>query len=183
VTVTGCDSILTQGLSVLDLPDVIFNVPADETVCLEGETISLTGSPSGGEFLGDGITENNFIPASAGIGEHMLYYFYEDDNCCKDIDSVQINVVDCLGLSVQKRDMIKVYPNPFNDFTTIDFGRELTVDDQILVYNTLGEEVYRNVHAGESKLVFTKKEFEKGVYFLSLVSDKETIFTVKLIVQ
>ena len=45
------------------------------------------------------MTGSSFDPATAGEGEFIIYYTYEDDSLCQAADSVTITVVDCLGLN------------------------------------------------------------------------------------
>ncbi|MGB1318421.1 MAG: lamin tail domain-containing protein, partial [Flavobacteriales bacterium] len=43
---------------------------------------TLTGSPAGGVFFGDGLDGNDFNPAFAGVGTHSIVYTYVDGNGC-----------------------------------------------------------------------------------------------------
>ena len=48
--------------------------------CITDETVTLTGSPAGGVFTGDGINGNTFSPATAGAGDHVITYTKDDKN-------------------------------------------------------------------------------------------------------
>jgi gliding motility-associated-like protein len=48
------------------------NLPA--SVCLNGETITLQGSPAGGTFTVDGAVRTTFSPITAGVGYHIITY-------------------------------------------------------------------------------------------------------------
>lgn len=48
------------------------------TYCYYDAAVTLSGSPSGGTFSGDGITGNTFDPAQAGSGSHDITYTYDD---------------------------------------------------------------------------------------------------------
>jgi len=66
---------------------------ADTTVCVQSSSFNLSSrvSPTGGWFIGPGITQaqlGTFNPASAGVGVHSIYY---DRLGCR--DSLRITVV------------------------------------------------------------------------------------------
>lgn len=57
------------------------------TYCAYQPNFSIQGIPSGGVFLGTGITGNslngwNFNPIAAGVGNHNIIYTYTDSNNC-----------------------------------------------------------------------------------------------------
>lgn len=184
ITIMGCDSIFTQELTVLDLPVVIFSDFEDEIVCLDVGAIGLGAIPSGGVFYGDGVTENIFTPSAAGEGDHTLYYSFENESGCSNTDSIQITVVDCLGLPNENQTQITIFPNPFDDYTTINFGEELIENHVIVIYNALGQEVYRNERVTGSTLEIKKEQLGVGVYILSLLNpNSEELFSAKLIIE
>ncbi len=99
VTVTnafGCTDDTTFSVKVNALP-VITCTPL--SLCINSSSISLNtciGSPSGGTgiYTGDGINGNNFDPATAGQGTHIITYTYMDinSNCTQKVTS-PINVL------------------------------------------------------------------------------------------
>jgi len=71
----GCDEFLME---VLPLPEV--TCPGSFEVSINEPPFQLSGGwPEGGEYLINGINEGTnptFSPATAGIGEHLIQYFY-----------------------------------------------------------------------------------------------------------
>lgn len=65
------------------------------------------------------------------------------------------------------------YPNPFNPSTTIKFTIPETGDVNIIVYNTLGEEMKSvnllNKNAGELEYSFNAASLSSGVYFYKIM--------------
>ena len=61
------------------------------------------------------------------------------------------------------------YPNPFNPSTKIKFAIPETGDVNIIIYNTVGEEVKNvnliNKNAGELDYSFNASSLSSGVYF------------------
>src|SRR5690606_26950856 len=77
----GCQADTQQAVTVYALPVVSFNALTD--VCLNGPAVLLTGgTPSGGQYFGTGVTNNQFDPALAGIGQHTIQYAFTDGNGC-----------------------------------------------------------------------------------------------------
>jgi hypothetical protein len=63
-----------------------FNAPtidAQGPFCLDAAAVTLTGSPAGGTFSGDGVSGTTFTPATAGVGTHTITYTYTQNGCNK----------------------------------------------------------------------------------------------------
>ncbi len=63
-------------------PDV--RCPANFAVCVDAAPITLTGRtgeyPAGGIYSGNGVNNNIFTPAVAGVGDHLITYTYTYPN-------------------------------------------------------------------------------------------------------
>ncbi|MDD5508893.1 MAG: HYR domain-containing protein [Bacteroidales bacterium] len=67
--------------------------PDDMEALLTDPPFALTGGlPAGGVYSGNGVTEGWFDPATAGNGEHIITYAYEDENGCTDLCTFLITV-------------------------------------------------------------------------------------------
>ena len=75
---TGCTSSASRTIVVLSAPSV--NAGNDLAVCEGGANVSLTGSPAGGTWAGNGVSGSggaySFSAASAGVGTFTLAYTY-----------------------------------------------------------------------------------------------------------
>jgi len=64
------------------------------------------------------------------------------------------------------------YPNPFNPVTTINYDLAATVQVELLVYNSLGQQVATLVHdtqpAGRYSVSFDGSRLASGLYFYSI---------------
>jgi hypothetical protein len=59
----------------------------------EANIATLTGSPTGGYFTGNGITENKWNPATAGVGTHDIYYhFFNTTQACNTTNKQTLTV-------------------------------------------------------------------------------------------
>jgi gliding motility-associated-like protein len=57
-----------------------WNLP--DTVCITTNSLLLSASPAGGVFSGTGVSNNAFLPDSAGLGNHILTYRYNQGDIC-----------------------------------------------------------------------------------------------------
>lgn len=98
---------------------------------------------------------------------------------------LEMTLVDSvLGLPENSQNKISIYPNPFDEFTIISFGEELTENHTVIIYNILGEEVYRNEYVTGKSLEIKKTDWSAGVYILNLFSvNLEKAFSTKLVVE
>lgn len=183
--VEGCINSDSIQITIWDLPSVTFNDLGDNTLCSTESALGLIATPVGGVFSGTGVLESEFSPISAGEGEYTLYYEYEDINGCSSIDSIELSVVDCLSLEEDENNPFLVYPNPFKDHTTLDFGDIIPEKGYtVRINNILGQEVYLNENVIGSSLTIEKGELGVGVFVLSLYnSDFEELFSTKLFVE
>ncbi len=77
-----CEDFATQTIEVFDLPNVTLSL-TDSIFCPDDPIVDLSGGvPSGGTYLGNGVTNNQFDPSSAGVGIHPIDYEYIDTNGC-----------------------------------------------------------------------------------------------------
>lgn len=89
----SCSNTALKSVSVYDLPVVGFT-GLDSSYCIDASADSLTGTPSGGVFTGQGITGDNFNPALSGSGSHIINYVYSDANNCSNSISGNVIVLD-----------------------------------------------------------------------------------------
>jgi hypothetical protein len=59
---------------------------------------ALVGTPSGGIFIGPGVSESTFTPSVAGPGTHTIIYTYVDDNGC--VNSTGLCTSVSLGIGI-----------------------------------------------------------------------------------
>lgn len=86
-----CAATDSQFVTVHPTPSAVFSNPAD--VCENDPSFPLTGAnPSGGTYLGPGVSANDFFPASVGPGNYPLQYVVVDSNGCTDTAAAAITV-------------------------------------------------------------------------------------------
>ena len=87
----GCSDTLIETIDILQAPTAGISGLANQ-YCVTGFDPSITGTPAGGVFSGNGISANQFSISDAGIGTHQIDYSYTAANGCTDIASQTVNV-------------------------------------------------------------------------------------------
>lgn len=79
----GCSQTSAATKTVtINLPPVVSG-GSNFSICKNGVPISLTdGTPTGGTWSGQGVTNNTFNPSALAQGQYTLTYFYSDGNGC-----------------------------------------------------------------------------------------------------
>jgi hypothetical protein len=77
---------------------------------------------------------------------------------------------------------ITVYPNPFQDFTTVSFQCNLHEPVDLMLYNTDGKIVRSYKKIAGHELIIQKKDLNAGVYLYKISSDGNTMKSGKLVI-
>ncbi|QNL21183.1 T9SS type A sorting domain-containing protein [Hyphobacterium sp. CCMP332] len=79
---------------------------------------------------------------------------------------------------------IGVFPNPLFDKATLEIHIENVSPTEIVLFNIIGKEIHRQKLSGlgqNSRFEVDFSFLNPGVYFLSLISKRETIATKKIV--
>jgi PKD repeat protein len=89
--VTNGECTATDNISIhVDaMPDASIN--AVGPFCAGDAAVTLTATTAGGSWTGNGVTGDQFDPAAAGIGSHIITYEV-DNGACTDTDQITIDV-------------------------------------------------------------------------------------------
>ena len=151
-------------VTVNSLPTVT-QTPISE-VCLYAAPVSLSGgSPAGGTYSGNGVTNNTFDPFTAGIGTHTITYSYTDGNGCMGSASVDVIVVDCNGLSLLEGVEFTIYPNPSS--TEVNIESDGVNMDYIEIYDLAGKLILEE-NVNNKSVKVDVNSLSSGVYNLRI---------------
>ncbi len=82
---------IQEHVNLNSLPTVSLDDLAD--ACEKDEPFELSGGkPEGGKFSGDGVQDNRFYPAVAGLGQHLITYTFTNNKGCSNDATKTINV-------------------------------------------------------------------------------------------
>jgi len=95
------DATLTY--NIISLPDI--TIPTYDPLCIGLGSLTLSGAtPTGGEYLGDNVTNGVFYPNEAG--DNPIFYTYTDANGCTDTLEGTVEVAGIPELAFNKPDDI-----------------------------------------------------------------------------
>ena len=151
------------------------------TVNITDNNATLTANVNGGvagytyrwkEFSNQSLTlqgGSSYVVLTPG----SYYCEVEDMNGCIS-ESDTITFSNSTSIDLKELD-IKIYPNPFVENTTIDFGRSV-IKGSVSVVDILGNiiDIYELDHQRE--LVIGKGDKSKGVYFVEITINNKQIF-------
>lgn len=83
--------------------------------------------------------------------------------------------------SLEQKQSIKIFPNPFNNQTTLQTDNLLD-NANLTVYNYSGQVVKQIKNISEQTVVLTRENFVSGLYFVRLTQDSKVISVNKLVI-
>ncbi len=89
----GCVAVASNNIRVNDATDLSFSGVLP-TYCISELTVPLNALPSGGNFTGNGVSNNEFIPSTAGLGEDTISYIYTNNFNCTSLITTIVTIVD-----------------------------------------------------------------------------------------
>ncbi len=88
----GCSAIDEQLMTVVPVTAAtIIGLPTQ--ICNNAEIIDLTGTPTTGDFVGNGVSGATFNPITLSPGNTTITYYSIDSNGCKDTTEATINIL------------------------------------------------------------------------------------------
>lgn len=175
------DSVLTT--FSYDTLYVQFKTPAtqaqivglDSIYCIYNQSDSLDLIPLGGILSGNGILGSNFTPDSAGLGVHVINYFYTDTNGCQSSTQQIVRVDACTGLSPEESSFIqRVYPNPANDKLMVSLNLQKQINASINITDVSGriiKSLNLDLPAGQQEITIDCADIANGNYLLRLTTE------------
>jgi len=182
--VTSCSATATTTVIVNLNPTVLFNCTTD-SICTNGSAVNLNGMlPSGGTFVGTGVSGTTFDPSSLALGFYVIDYNFTDANSCSGTDSDSILVTACLSISDIDNSDLNLFPNPTTGKFYLSIENDLTGEMHIYIVDLNGKMIYTST-TQKSNENFVKEidisEEAPGVYFLNVVFDGGKRITKQII--
>lgn len=84
-------------------------------------------------------------------------------------------VMEDLGVdTVDKKDIVKIYPNPSSDQITISFADNRNEPFSIQITDYLGKKIFSNSYQSENFATITTSSFSKGLYLVTVLSQEKS---------
>jgi PKD repeat protein len=91
--VNGDHPPITTTAIILIVPYPDATITPVDTLCIQGDPVTLHAHDLGGRWSGNGVRGNTFDPALAGIGDHIIRYDITDSNGCSASDQITVTVM------------------------------------------------------------------------------------------
>ncbi|GIV35509.1 MAG: hypothetical protein KatS3mg031_3044 [Chitinophagales bacterium] len=177
---TGCSDTATNKITVNPVPEASFSGLALQ-YCNTDPPVNLVGAPSGGTFVGSGITGNVFNPASADTGNIIVvqYIYINEQNCADTAE--QTTMVDVCSSADQKalREKLKVqtgYSEVIIDLSAFPPNDII----KLKVLDISGRLIQRHNISGGAAVKMPLEFLNAGLYFLT-IETREQILIRKLL--
>jgi hypothetical protein len=101
---------------------------------------------------------------------------------------LKVTTMDCSNLSISDNEiiddnLIKVFPNPANDYITIDCGNFANVNGwAVKIVNTLGQEIFNRAMNQQQTTILFNTLNSQGIYFVKIYDNKGSIIDTKKII-
>jgi predicted dienelactone hydrolase len=86
------------------------------------------------------------------------------------------------GLETTTNIAVSIYPNPFEDQTTIQSSQDLE-NVTLSVYNSLGQEVLKQKYQSGNRFILHRNGLNSGIYFLNVCSENKLVTIQKIIIN
>ncbi len=99
-----------------------------------------------------------------------------------DCEIIETPMLNLLGIdNISDEIGIRIYPNPFNFQTNINFAEEQH-NTSIRITDILGKEI-KKVNFSGRQLVIDKAQMNAGIYFVEIMDKKKKVTNIKIIIQ
>ncbi|MES2588317.1 MAG: leucine-rich repeat domain-containing protein [Bacteroidota bacterium] len=175
----GLCSSLIENITVTENTNPIITIATLEDICNTSGSFTLTnGSPAGGNYLVNGVSESSFNPSTANIGVNSIIYTFSDGNGCSSEATSSVNVLNCLETDELNSLIIEIYPNPTNGLIYLK-GENVNLIASIYLRDALGRLISTY---SDSPSVIDLNSFVNGIYTMLIrMENSEQILKINLI--
>lgn len=183
----GCKASDTVNVTSKALPTVGLVFTGQTSFCptdLTGRPLT-EGTPTGGTYIGGGVSGNSFYPNQATQGTHIIIYNYTGPNGCSNTAKDTLKVNACVGIEELVDNIgLNVYPNPNTGIFTLELNSSSDIDGNISVMSIDGKLVYSDIIFGNGLITksINISDLANGIYYLRLET-KTAVKTYKVLKQ
>jgi hypothetical protein len=147
----------------------------NENYCDRSRYIFLEAYPSGGVFIGNGVSGNIFNPSEAGQGIHTIVYIFTDANGCISADTAEVRVITCPGIAeADDNNSWKVYPNPFSEIIWIEWDIDAEQIYSVSLFDINGKEIIVGQAILPNRIYLETRSLSAGNYVLQIQTESNS---------
>jgi len=174
-TLTGCVSQAFGTSSLTVNPNPILSISGNTIICV-GETSTLIVSGGNTYQWSTGAISNSIT-----INQSPNIYNYTvtstGTNSCISIATIQVIINTCTGIEKIKAEGVSIYPNPNNGEFTIELIK--INNSKITITNVLGQII--KTQKAELINQINLNLFEKGIYFINVSDNNQSVYKGSII--
>ena len=181
--VYGCDQDFSY--MVNEPSAVVVNVTATQTYILN--TNATGGTPPYSYSWREQANSNTSLGSqpSYTVGSNGTYYVVvtDDNGCVEQSNTTEFNegatgLVNASATSIE----LNIYPNPFKNATTVDFGR-LIKAATITVVDVYGKLIETHKLENQDTYIIKRNTKSSGVYFMEIEIEEQELQIFKLVIE
>lgn len=170
----GTGATITKIIIVTPLPVLSVN---SQTICTgSAATLSVTGASTYSWSTGASGASIAVTPTVS-----TLYTVTGMANGCSKTVNTFVIVQQCVGIEEQLKQAVTIYPNPADQFLTIDIA-QLAGTKTIELYDAMGKQVFFKAGA-ESSSTLDLSGFGNGIYILKVILNNSVYMTERIMVE
>jgi len=170
----GCDSTVILDLTIQTEPEVIIFAVGDSLFAdVEGEGLTFQWMNCSNNTIIEGETDQYFLPPYNSFYSVIV----TEGTCSVESSCFSYNLSGTKDLALPEN--IKVYPNPFLDYLSIEFENQLD-EVEITLFDVQGKRLIQQTYINRENVLFRTEDLISGFYMLQLkIGDQ--IYRTKLI--
>jgi len=175
-----------------DSVDFVLNVIKADLIC---KALDLSGNILNNvslEIYGPDDTLSGVITQDSLVFECQLYGIYEGNAECEGFQSSYSQVelgeenqyliftFDLVGIfedNMGMEDALSVYPNPFTNYTVVEYYVDQEAKSEISIFNHLGQEIESiiDIPTGKNKFYWDARDLPAGIYFIEVQTGQKQV--------
>ena len=176
-TLTGCVSPAFATTSLIVNASPILSISGNTSICAS-ETTTLIVS-GGNTYQWSTGASSNSITINQSPNSYNYTVTGTGTNSCVSIATIQVIINICTGIEKIKTEGVSIYPNPTNGEFTIELVS--LNNTYITITNVLGQII--KTQKAELINQIDLNLFEKGVYFINVMENNQSVYRGSIIKQ
>lgn len=179
INFSACSNVDSAYYEILGTPAAASFTGLDTLYCSNGSVAdTLIGTPLGGLFNGQGVSQDVFDPAVSGDGIWVINYVYTDSNNCSSTVSQIVTVETCSNIAQTTSSGLQImHINTTSESIELGVKSAYTAPATYVLHDCMGRAVSTGkmqLTAGEQTIQLPVQA-EDGIYFWTLYSNQDAV--------